>query len=539
MRKNLEKERSTQTAEFINFISIIVRHPPHLNLSVEIACTHFPSLIDNGYLQLKNPMTSNIHFPPEVLRCILSFLSLAKLKRLHTEKRYGKLFNDIVESLLFRRVSYGGTLSETILGITLDELGRLASGELRCQVQYLEIRKELPFMLDERAFQQYKDFFLSAQKIDFNGDPVELKAFALKDATNILLVHIYASQRLDSLAYVPQCTESLEVEDVMEPIKVEEWPPKLKHLTLVDYETFNIEYPDTLELLTLEDSDYLWTTLPENLGSLAVTVKNALYTRDPLEFSLPSNLTELSLHNCGIGELAFLSKVPHLTKLDLRHNFVRSLKWKLLPQKLEILNLSENKLHSLKKVKFPLTLKELYVANNRLRTLKYVRIPKLTHLDISIAGGTFLIKYSDKIVLPPTLHTLNAKGQYKIDWRNTTFPKSLRNLSVEFREAYDLDYSNLEKLYMGTPFAKTKLLIRSIPETLVELAIVGGKPTRSTLELPNLKKLTIDRKNVPRTIPPNLDSLALTCQLRDLPAGTPPYMLEQEIDWVGIPTGRD
>lgn len=476
-------------------------------------------------------MNKITELPLELLGHILSFLAPVTLKKLHTENRYGRLFNDIVESLLFRRISYGGQLDAKILGINAKELERLALGEYRCPVEYLEIRTALPRVLDEQVLKQYREFFLSIPKVVYYGDPESLLKFVSADSTNIVLVHFSDMNEPSKLQFVPPSTENLEVVQLMEVVKAHQWPENLKNLELVGHASTDIEYPETLQSLCVTNSFHYWTALPRNLRSLTLLAREPLFIQDHHELFLPPNLTELTLRNGRLVELNFLHKVPHLKKLDLKNNLVSSLKWRELPPKLEILNLSDNKLHSLKKVRFPLTLKELYVANNRLRTMRHVSVPKLTVLDISVDGGVDLIKHSDKMFLPPTLHTLNARGQYKIDWRKTKFPESLRNLSLEFEKACNIDFSNLEVLHIGTSFPTCQLNALKFPDTLVDLTIRGGKPSRPILDLPNLRRLAIEPDNVPRVFPPHLDHLALCSPcLYDLREVFPARYFEEEFD---------
>lgn len=464
------------------------------------------------HLLLSRYQIMTINFPPEITREILSYLSPPFLRRLLCSHKCGPVVDRIIESLLYQRLSYSHKWSSTLHNVSARELFKLARGEIRCNVRYLEICvREAEDLQHIEKFRElvtkHRDFLLRIPEIKLTCSENDYKYFkSLEPKLKDVSLAFSYPRRMD----FPSKAESLAIDyrnncGIFSNPEVSKWPENLKHLQIDNAQVARIDLPETIETLKCQGNLGCWIVFPTTLKKIDFASLAISWLR---LCDMPRTLSELSLRDCSLRHIDYLQYLPELKKLDLSNNHIRSLRGARFPPNLEVLNLLGNKLTKIQSYELPDSLTELNLARNRIRKLCKLP-PKLEVLDVSVLETEFpaFIEIESSSVWPENLRVLKASGQERLQWRHQRTYKSLTHLEISCERTRLVKFPpNLKVLHVA--YSRYEELTKlKLPPQLTDLKISGGYIHQIKWATPLLKNLSVSHFDFPVAIPDSVERL--------------------------------
>lgn len=454
-------------------------------------------------------------FPPEVIANVFFFLSPFTLRRLYLSDVLPQDLRLKIEKILYRKVTFGRVLSQDMHNVTIEELEKMARGEIRAKTVYLKFNL-VPCQYKygwQKLFsfcRRYSRFLASIDRIDFEGT-YEIYEKCFTNPQNVVEVNFIGLRSLQT-NQIPASCKSLEIdlETESNPFLLA-WPQTLETMKWRNANASFAYFPPHLKELCVENPMAVWLDYPKNLVKLSLT--QGAY---PDGIRYPKNLSTLELMDCGIRDLDFLSKVPNVRTLNLQQNKISLLsKWEL-PENLEELVLVGNYIRSLENVVFPVTLKRLNLTNNFIANLAGVKFPDLELLYVSNFEDYSTVELKNVTLdhFPESLHTLFAVGQTKMDWSFLGERENLRKLYVDIDKAPIVNFPpNLTTLLIKYRDQSHKHADVNFPKTLTSLTIDGGTPSTEAWDLPNVRECYFYGILGPIKVPATVEKLTLQTQV--------------------------
>lgn len=444
--------------------------------------------------------------PFEILQEIFIHLPTLTLKRLNGSPQLTPELRAVVSSILYRHIYLGLRKSPDKFNVTVEDLVKVASGQVSCQIVSLSIElshhtrlqiEAQKMSLELTAFcAKYPDFLPRIKEISFVGDEILYNACSLWTLDNV--VNLSLSMQLSAANIFPANTRSLTLDLLTLSYSYKTWPEKLEELTLKNANTNNIKLPKSLKTLSCVSCQAVWKLYPKTLQ----TVQIYQGRKSDLEL-YPKSITKLDVSSVYITSLEFLSEYPKLKFLRLADCQISSLARVKFPIRLETLDLLGNRFASLNKIKFPPTLKKLILADCVTRRIDKRLLAKIEYLDISMLRVPSQLKSWTVSPWPKSLKVLKAIGQREIMWENCGFPPDLTRLEAAFKPTSKLRMPSFLQTLNINHHSFIDVTRLQIPRSVQTLQIVTPHALHGTGEwdLPNLKFFVLeDRFGSPRRV---------------------------------------
>lgn len=298
-----------------------------------------------------------------------------------------------------------------IIQVSIDELYRLARGEIKTSVQRLRICADTKEGIDSgfydllRIAETHPQFLEAIPNVEFEGFIKCFRQYASRvSIDNIHGWTLHYEETLD-LDMVPPNLRMVKFEYCRCAKEIIDWP---KSLTTMIFTGCTATIANDRDMVSLLDS----SMIPNGLQTLKIW-RGRLRKRVELPdlSTFPALITELQIYYyaefwTGVRLLNF----PNLRFLELGGNPINHENFDL-PSSVEILKLDSCELSTIPS-EFPSLLKKLYLLENPISSFELATFPSLTILDISYCGskdkGTIFSMSS--VELPSTLVTLRASG---------------------------------------------------------------------------------------------------------------------------------
>lgn len=432
--------------------------------------------------------------------------SLIALRRLHRAPDTNESLRPQIEAKLFKHLLFSDTFSEDHYNVSVDELRKIASGEIKCKVASLgiEVRSVGAYTGEINDFYDFcsthVDFLREIPRVTFRGSD-EFHDTCFPESLDNIKKAVIIVTETGIVGFVPPNVESFQM---IPPegcsLAPSPWPKSVTKLTLSNAYPRLVPLREKLEILQVHTALGLWSQYPKSLYSLIIEdspLTNASMT-------IPSTLTDLSLVNCGICYLEFLLHAPNLRTLNLGRNCIQTLEDVPIPPKLEALDLMFNSIHSLEGVVFPDSLRSLCLANNPIRSMKDVKFPNLELLNIStlFPCGCCHLQDFDASSLPQSLKRVAACGQPLIDWSEFAIRPNIISLllTIDRYSVYELS-STLECLHLQVQDPRFDIGKVRIPQSLVALILEDCTFNGNKWDLPDLESLEVVQGKGTFTVP--------------------------------------
>lgn len=399
-------------------------------------------------------------FPEELQRRILSLVSLTTLVKHYRSGLLGSDLSRLFESYVYENLYFGspwaGNREHLSHDVSVEELQKLARGDIKCDVRSLKIFRPMDKMcLERNDFADFcrdnAEFLTTIQNIEFDGDHKSYKRLNVSNLPSVKKISVHSFPEKVGTVPIPPNVESVcFIAEEEAELELHKWPSLLRHLELHDHGEWSpgIDYSTPANLKSFKSRGAYNFDYPKNLYRYdqgAGHQEGGLYDFESLMEILESSgkdafrslfhigLSELKISTPGVYSLDFLQNVPNLRKLCVKYgNF--ALQNVSFPENLEVLELPQNNLKSLKGVQFPSTLKELDVSDNGIARFDDANFPNLQRLNISKHRS---VSYPSVITLPETLVHLQAQ-KTRLDWAAVKFPK-LKSMEICCRSVKDLE----------------------------------------------------------------------------------------------------
>lgn len=472
-----------------------------------------------------------------------AFIAKKLYRHVTTDKlpRFERLFSDFRSNATY---------------ISLEELKKLASGDIEAEVEHLELRYFDGDIKD--LTKSYPDFLKTIPRITLASDEYENEIY--RDdvnsdnltEVNVEIIWDYRSYEVTTLGGIefdelPSNLEVLRVNLVGEDIQLRNLPKTIKsigiawtnrYLTFPNSENYEsdsddeIDYmgnvlgwelPDTLSRLSLSSCSKAGLKLPKQLTYLTLN-GCGIEASDVVELDLPSNLKELNLDDNPIKDVTGIDFPPFLEILLLAKCGIESLKNVVFPGLLVSLDISLNQMQDLEGVSFP-DLKVLKL--HRKRKIKSFESADLWNKDECARLSVELIKqkYVDPDLLtaefPQSLEELSAVVSLH-EWKGLVLLKNLKSMEISlafngFEFPPDLEELTL---HCGRDLEYSKL---QLPQTIQKLSISGGTSSIFNWNLPLLRELSLKNFHGEVEVPKSVEFV-------DLRPKNKPQQVKEEVD---------
>lgn len=291
---------------------------------------------------------------PEIVVRILKYVPLSDLKYFHENLPDGFL-RSFIESFLFEKLIVSHSFEEDLHRVSIEELYKLAKGELKATVKVLEFGR-LGDVNDQEAFVTFcfltQEFIASIPEIIFSGGFEYYARYAAAVSTdNIVNWKINGFMPSQGLR---QNVKDVSIYFGFRDMPVRDWPQTIKRFKIEGCENCDIiELPAGLEELECKFSEPTWTSFPGGLKKLAIAYKDI----DIRQIVFPELLIELDI-NCQFPDDMLLVTWPsNLEVLRIRHPPFSSLSKFQFPPKLQVFDLEHGYISTLEGTRFPSLLK--------------------------------------------------------------------------------------------------------------------------------------------------------------------------------------
>lgn len=452
----------------------------------------------------------------DIIRNVLLFLPIWKLSQVYRHRKSGPLIKYLTEDILFRRLSYSNTRSEDLHNVSISELYQLSKGQIRCRVEYLEIKLDSSHQDSlKEEFGEFcslaASFLQSIPKVDisitkdFRSGLGSVSGELFEDY-NVAPSSIWPILRERVSTTVTNV--HLVIENYCGVFSCDDWPESLKSLTFDNVDCMIVDLPSALEGFTSYRSRIVYATHIENLQVLSLQGVDI----DKLSgIRMSKSLVKLKLDNVELNGYDFLRGLAHLESLLMINCEITTVDDIHFPPKLRDLDLLHNSIETLGSKEFPSSIKSLNMSDNNLARLDMFLCPEVEELDVSLTGArdpSIVLKCTRRTWYPSLL-VLKMINQTSIEWGESGPPQTLSHL--EFSVDKKLNFAlprNLKFLHLHT---RGIIDHRSVifPSSLTFLKLVGGTFDYKAWKMPSLEVLMLEDTRGDIIIPKTVEKLSL------------------------------